>query len=244
MATLPHLHRQRSAVGAPDDSALDEEPAGGREFIPIAFDTIDDAAYTYVAPRPGRMARYRVPLVATLLGGALIAATWLTWTPTLEGIADGAGRLADQRDGRAQWSATVGIAALGLLVWAGAWGRATHPRRPVRLSGGRGRIAVDAIAGGLRTALLDIPEVREAEVRVENRRRGRVLVRAWLRVTPQARIDDMLDDVDGTAEWLVEEQLRLVLAEPPLVDVRYDELDLRPRRERVTDPESDETEDA
>ena len=139
------------------------------------------------------------------------------------------------------------MGAVALLVWAAAWGRATHPRRAVRLSGGRGRIAVDAIAGGLRTALLDIPEVREAEVRVENRRRGRVLVHAWLRVTPQARIDDTLDDVDGTAEWLIEEQLRLTLAEPPLVDVRYDELDLRPRSARVTTDapgDTEETEDA
>jgi hypothetical protein len=36
--------------------------------------------------------------------------------------------------------------------------------------------------------------------------------------------------VDDAAEWLIRARLGLELAEPPLVDVRYDELDLRAAR--------------
>src|SRR3546814_20573980 len=73
-------------------------------------------------------------------------------------------------------------------------------------------------------------EIRDAEVRIENRGRSRLRVRAWLRVSPEARIDDVLDGVDEAADWLVHHRLGLLLAEPPLADVKYDELDLRPTR--------------
>ena len=93
-------------------------------------------------------------------------------------------------------------------------------------------MAVDAIAGQLRAAILDQGAVRDADVAIENRGQGRVRVRAWLRVEPDARIDDVLDAVDDLADWLIHGRLGLVLAEPPLADVRYDELDLRATRPR------------
>lgn len=191
----------------------------------------DPASEGYRAPRDGFLRTFRGAL---LLGGvcvALGATTWLAWTPALEGIARGASALAGREgDGQTQLSVTVGLGAVALLGFAVAWGRATHPRRPVRLSGDRGRMAVDAIAGGLRDALLGLHAVREAGVQVTNHGRDRVLVRVSLRVDADARIDDTLDGVDDMAAWLVQDRLGLLLAEPPMVDVRYDELDLRAAR--------------
>jgi len=91
-------------------------------------------------------------------------------------------------------------------------------------------MSVDAIAGQLRAAILDLPEVRAAEVMVENRGGGQVRVRTQLQVTAEARIDNALDGVDDAADWLVHHRLGLMLTEPPLAEVRYDELDLRAAR--------------
>lgn len=185
----------------------------------------------YRAPRSGWLRRYRVPLLFLTLCLSLVAVTWSAWTPVLEAVATGAAELAGREgDGQTQVSVTVGLAALALLAFVLTWARATHPRRAVRLSDDRARMAVDAIAGGLRDAFLELRDVREAEVSVQNRGRGRVLVRAWLRVSRDARIDDTLDEVDDAAEWLVRARLGLQLAGPPLVDVRYDELDLQAGR--------------
>jgi hypothetical protein len=124
----------------------------------------------------------------------------------------------------------VAVAVLGFVI---SWSRHTHPRRAVRLSEERGRMAVDDIAGQLRASILEMDEIREADVRVENRGRSRVRVRAWLRVSPEARIDDVLDEVDEAADWLVHHRLGLLLSEPPLADVKYDELDLRTTRPSI-----------
>lgn len=185
----------------------------------------------YVAPRDRWLRRYRGALLLTLACIALAAGAWLAWTPVLEGVAEGAETLAGREgDGRTQVTVTVGLVAVVLLGFAAAWGRSTHPRRAVRLSRGRGSMAVDAIAGVLRDDLLILREVRGAEVRVENRGRRGLLVHAWLQVHADARIDEVLERVDTVTDELVYERLGLVLAEPPLVDVRYDELDLRAAR--------------
>ncbi len=193
----------------------------------------DDArlAPSYVAPRDGWFRRVRPALLLSVLCAALTTATWLAWSPALEGVAEGASALAEREgDGQTQVTVTVALVAVALLGFVLAWARGTHPRRPVRLSRGRGRMAVDAVAGALREDLLALREVRDAEVRVENRGRRGLLIHAWLRVHADARIDDTLERVDTAADRLVYERLGLVLAEPPLVDVRYDELDLRAAR--------------
>ncbi|MDA1241428.1 MAG: hypothetical protein O2798_11410, partial [Chloroflexi bacterium] len=128
-------------------------------------------------------------------------------------------------------SVSVALAATGALALAIAWGRATHPRRAVRLADGRGRMAVDAIAGALRDEIEERADIRGAEVWVENRHRRGVRIHARLRVTRDARIDEVLEAVDMVAmdaAW----RLGVVLSEAPLVDVRYDELDLRVGRAR------------
>jgi len=185
----------------------------------------------YAASRASRFAMLRWPLAVTLVVAVLIAATWTAWSPVMTGVSEGASTLAARKgDGQTRVSVTVALVAFALLAFAAAWWRGSHPRRPVRLSDGRGTIAVDAIAGQLRAAILDLPEVRAAEVAVENRGGGQIRVRSWLRVTAEARIDDVLDAVDDVADWLVHHHLGLLLSEPPLAEVRYDELNLRAAR--------------
>ena len=190
-----------------------------------------DAVVDYRAPRASRLRVLRAPLLLTLACGALIALTWLAWGVLLDAVAEGASTLAAREgDGQAQVTATVALATVAMLGFVLAWSRNPRPRRAVRLSDERGRMAVDDIAGQLRASILELDEIRDAEVRVENRGRSRVRVRAWLRVSPEARIDDVLDEVDEAADWLVHHRLGLLLSEPPLADVKYDELDLRTTR--------------
>lgn len=208
------------------------------EAPPLRFDApasraaaLGVAADSYASPRPSRWRALRPAMLVTLGVVALLVVTWAAWSPTLDALAEGAGTLASREgDGRTQESVSVGLVAIAVLAFVVAWWRHSHPRRPVRLSDGRGTMSVDAIAGQLRAAILDLPEVRSAEVMVENRGGGQVRVRTRLRVTAETRIDDALDGVDDAAEWLVHHQLGLMLAEPPLAEVRYDELDLRAAR--------------
>lgn len=215
--------------------ALEDSSAFEDGVAPLRFGADErgrhDSPETYRSPRASRLRALRGPLLLASLCAALIALTWTAWTPVLEAVAEGASDLAVREgDGRAQFTATVGFVALAALGFVLAWWQGSHPQRPVRLSDDRGRMAVDAIAEQLRAAILDVDEVRDAEVRVENRGRSRVRVRAWLRVSPEARIDDVLDGVDEAADWLVHHRLGLLLSEPPLADVKYDEIDLRMTR--------------
>lgn len=185
----------------------------------------------YRAPRPRRLAFYRGAIWTALACAALIALTWIAPTEALRSVRDGASWLLARTDERGQAAVTVVLVAFAALAFAAAWGRATHPRRAVRLSDGRARMAVDEIAGALRDALEGRADTRAVEVRVENRGRHGLRLYAWLRVTRDARIDEVLEAVDAEAAALLR-RLGLPLAELPLVDVRYDELDLRAGRLR------------
>lgn len=235
MAQVPHdsYTAFTSASALEDDSAFNGDSAD--EMAPLRFGADErarhDSSEAYRAPRASRLRTVRGPLLFASLCAALIAVTWTAWTPVLDASAKAAADLAARDgDGRAQVTATVGLMTLAALGFIVAWWRGSHPRRAVRLSDDRGRMAVDAIAGQLRTSILDVDEVRDAEVSVENRGRSRVRVRAWIRVSSGARIDDVLDGVDAAADWLVHHRLGLLLSEPPLADVKYDELDLRMTR--------------
>ncbi len=185
----------------------------------------------YRAPRFSRWIALRAPTSVAAVCAALVVVTWVAWSPVLDAVAEGSAALAAREgDGQTRVTASVVLGAIATLGFVVAWWRGTHPRRAVRLSGERGRMTVDAIAGQLRDAILEVDEVRDVEVSVENRGRSRVRVRAWLRVSPEARIDDVLDGVDDAADWLIHHRLGLLLSEPPLADVKYDELDLRTTR--------------
>jgi len=204
------------------------------EASPLTYDTARAAASTYRAPRDPLLRTYRFAIFVAVLCIAAIVLTQVAWQHTLDIVATTAAELAGREgDGQTQLTVTIALATIALLGFVIAWGAATHPRRAVRLSGDRGRMSVDAVAGALRNELLELRDVREATVAVENKGGGKILVRAWLHVGTDSRIDDTLDQVDDTTEWLVHQQLGLILAEPPLLDVRYDELDLRAARRRV-----------
>lgn len=239
---MPHRLAPHALDEADDPFAGDDNGDGPHRFdphhdqvAPLRYDSVPgdapDAARDYASPRLSLWRMLRVPVVVTAIALALLVATWTTWDPLLRGISESTSALAEREgDGRTRETVSVGIGALAVLAFVATWWRGSHPRRPVRLADGRGTIGVDAIAGQLRTAILDLPEVRVAEVAVENRGGGQVRVRTWLRVTAEARIDDALDGVDAAADWLVHHRLGLMLSEPPLAEVRYDELNLRPTR--------------
>ncbi|MDA0815438.1 MAG: hypothetical protein O2924_02555 [Chloroflexi bacterium] len=246
MARLTPFDRSthhRPGAHALDDAGDDFPYADGGytetsdDVAPLQFDISPGRPATaYVTPRPSRWQNLRMPLTSAALGAALIAMTWTAWAQGFTEIARWSSALADREgDGRTQASVTVVLSMMIALVFVAGWWRSSHPRRPVRLADERGTIAVDAIAGQLRSAILDLPEVRDAEVAVENRGGSQVRVRTWLRITAEARIDDVLDGVDTAADWLVHHRMGLVLSEPPLAEVRYDELNLRAARPSFTE---------
>lgn len=173
---------------------------------------------------------YRNAALFAMLCFASAVTTWLAAADVLLGIERGTAWLRAQDSDAYRAMVTTGLVALALLALIIAWDRATSPRRPVRLSNGRGRMAVSVIEARLRAEIIADPDVRDADVRVENAHRRGVRVDVHLRVAPQARIDDAIDRVDGAAEDLLEGRLGVSMDGLPVVDVTYDELDLRAGR--------------
>lgn len=167
---------------------------------------------------------------ALLFAALMVVAVALTWWDA-SGALRAAGGVIDwlglHNTVRGRSLATVLAAAAAALVLIGAWARETAEGRPVRLAGGRARMAVDEAAALLRQTLIAGAGLADASVRVQNlHRRGlRVTVRAD--VQPQARIDHTVDVVDELVGEIVQQRLGVRLAARPAVDVRYRELDLR-----------------
>jgi hypothetical protein len=172
----------------------------------------------------------RGPLIVAGVGAAAIAAAWGGSVTVLAGAASGVAWLEAHNGDQARQLLTTVIAATVALSFVAAWARATMPRRPVRLAGGRGRIAVGEIEERLRAALLAQPDVVGARVEMENRRRHGVWVTARLDVTPDARLEETLRGATLLTEDLVLGRLGLALATVPQFDLRYDELDLKAGR--------------
>lgn len=170
---------------------------------------------------------YRLALCGASLMAGLAVVVWAGSAEALHTVSDGVGWLEANNSGRGRALATVLCATVGLLLVVGAWGRETAERRPVRLAGGRARMAVDEVAAAVRDALLEDTMLAGAAVRVQNLHwRGlRVTVRADLQ--PQARVDETVEAVDEVVTTVVQGWLGVRLAARPTVDVRYQELDLR-----------------
>ncbi|TAJ19272.1 MAG: hypothetical protein EPO65_07190 [Dehalococcoidia bacterium] len=170
---------------------------------------------------------YRLAFVGAALTAGLAALVWVGSAGALNAAADGLGWLEEHNTARGRALVTVLCVAAGLLLIIGAWGRETAERRPVRLAGGRARMAVDEVAAAVRDALLDDTSLAGAAVRVQNLHwRGlRVTVRADLQ--PRARVDETVEAVDEVVATVVQGRLGVRLAARPTVDVRYQELDLR-----------------
>lgn len=181
---------------------------------------------------PDRDTRRQLAL-ATAVAFVAACAIALIWTRQPFVIESGEaliGWLRNSGDG-ARVIATTLIAAAALLGYLAVWARATAPRRAVRLADGRGTIAVDVLAGRLRLALLERPDVREAGVRVDNLRGRGVRVAAVLAVTADARLAETAEGAAAAIERSLSAAAGVPLAGPPELELRYDELILdRPRR--------------
>lgn len=172
----------------------------------------------------------RGPLLVSVVVAAGIAATWVASTAVLASAAAGVAWLQARNGDPARELVTTVLAAIAALSFVVAWARATVPRRPVRLAGGRGRIAVGEVEDQLRAMLIERPDVVAARVEVENRHRRGLWVSARLDVTPDARLTETLRAATRLTEELVLERLGVALATAPRFDLRYDELDLRAGR--------------
>ena len=197
--------------------------------------TPDAEAPTAIAARTGDLDRPHVarrhPYRGALLFAALMAGlTVLVWgasTDVLRAASDALHWLGTHDTSRGRALATVLCAAAGTLALIGTWARETAERRPVRLAGGRARMAVDEVAAALRDAILDDTGLVDAEVRVRNLHVRGLWVAVRADIQPQARIDDTIDGVDAAVREVVQQHLGARLAARPAVDVRYQELDLR-----------------
>jgi hypothetical protein len=104
----------------------------------------------------------------------------------------------------------------------------------VRLAEGRGTIAVDVLAERLRLAILERPDVEDAGVRVDNLRGKGVRVVAVLAVTANARLTETAEAAIAAIEQALDERAGVALAEPPALELRYEELILdRPARKAI-----------
>ncbi len=198
---------------------------------------------TLVAPqrRPSRASREDAPSVAVFSGaligpllGAMLAIVllgllWAAPGLLLDSIVQGASWLRDHESTDARLGATIVIVALVALSFVAVWSRATSPNRPVRLPGGRGTIAVSQVAAWLSDALEARADIRQAVVRVE-RASGGIRVGARIAVTSDARQQETTEGACTIIERLVESSVGVTLTEPPSIDLRYEELVLRPHR--------------
>lgn len=209
-----------------DDDAL---PLDAGPLHAVGVEDTPSAPVTLRAPGQSHPRRhpYRVALLFAALMAGLAAASWGASTEALRAAGDALAWLGAHDTARGRALAMVLFAAAGALGLIAAWGWETAERRPVRLAGGRARMAVDEVAAVLRDAVLDDDGLADAEVRVQNlHRRGlRVTVRADVR--PRARIDETVAAVDAVVREVVQQRLGARLAARPAVDVRYEELDLR-----------------
>lgn len=196
------------------------------------------------APRdPSARRGFYAATVFASLAALSIAFVWTAPEPALDGASQAIAWLrADDAGGRA--IATTALVALGALAYVTAWTRATSLRRPLQPGGARGAISVDEFASWLRAALLEQPDVREAAVRVENLHRRGVRISLLLSVTPEARLAETVTEASLRVERAVRDRADLELAEPPAIELRYEELVLGSREGRTASGERAESDAA
>jgi hypothetical protein len=183
------------------------------------------------APRdPSARRGFHAATVFASLAALLIAFVWTAPEPALDGAAKAIAWLRADAAGRA--IATTALVALGALGYVAAWTRATSLRRPLYVDGERGAIPVDQFASWMRAALLDQPDVREVAVRVENLHRRGVRIALVLSVTPHARLAEIVAEATSRVERVVRDRAAIELAEPPAIELRYEELVLGSREGR------------
>ena len=94
--------------------------------------------------------------------GDLTGLVWGASSEVVRAVGAVAEWLASHDTARDRMLATVLCAAAGALALIAERGQETAERRPVRLAGGRARMAVDEVAATLRDALLDDATLADA----------------------------------------------------------------------------------
>jgi len=170
-------------------------------------------------------------IVATLFAAVMLALIAVTWTASTEVLAaTSAGiewaRAHDDLTAKAAFS--VILAASGAIAFVIAWARTTDPDRPVRVPGGRGTIAVHELGAWLRDGIEERDDVRSADVLVQSQGKG-VRVTARIAVTAAARLQDTANGARAAIEQTLATRIGVPLAAQPTIELRYEELRLRPR---------------
>lgn len=207
---------------APDSVSLDQRPAPHLDPLPAA---------------PGAHSLRSDIVLATLcatLAAVVVAVTWLAPVAALDAAAGAIGWLRLHNDVWGRAALTVVVSAAVALAWVAVWARATAPQRPVRVAGGRSTIPVDEIAAWLSAQLETRADVRDAAVSVQHAGKG-VRVAARMAVTPDARLDDTTDGARAIIEQVLASQVGAPLVSAPAIELRYEELRLRPRRVATKD---------
>jgi hypothetical protein len=230
MASPPLLRGRslprRGDVGLSVVTPLDVDPdATGFLEDPGGVERVEYRRRSPASPRT-----YRGAFLASLLIAALLAVVWAAPVQALESLSTGLAWLERHDSERERAVLTTALAALALLLYVVAWGRATSRRRPVRLAGGRGRIAIEEVEARLRAALQERADIRTARVEVENRHRGGLAVVARLAVSADARLTETIEAATELAEDVIHEGLGVPMAAPPSLELQYEELDLRAGR--------------
>jgi hypothetical protein len=178
-------------------------------------------------PRPNRPVRSL--MLFALFALVATVALWAASTAVLDGAGGALDWLRAHDDPTGRATATTILATATLLNLVLVWWRASSPRRAVRLGRGGSTIAVDELAEWLRQALVGREDVADATVRVENLHRRGLRVAVVLEVTAEARLEQTGDAAATLVEHLLGERVGLPLDEPPQVELRYRELNLRSR---------------
>ncbi|HJM74380.1 MAG TPA: hypothetical protein QGI71_00735 [Dehalococcoidia bacterium] len=176
---------------------------------------------------------HRQLATATLVALIAALAIALVWTrqPLVITGGDDLLRWLRTSGDRSRVIVTVVFTTFALLGYLAVWAKVSAPRRAVRLADGRGTIAVDVLAERLRLAILERPDVEDAGVRVDNLRGRGVRVVAVIAVTANARLAETVEAATMAIERALDERAGVPLAEPPALELRYEELILdRPRR--------------
>ena len=166
--------------------------------------------------------------VIAAAAAVLLAVTWGASDNALHGIAQGAAWLQERNDLPARASVSVILVATTALAFVVAWSRATDPKRPVRVPGGRGTIAVDEIAAWIRDAVEERTDVRGVTIAVQSQGKG-VRVAARIAVTADARLQETSKGARVAIEQVLATQVGVPVVAEPIIELRYEELRLRPR---------------
>lgn len=188
---------------------------------------VDDPTHDLGGPVGTRRPFLLATLVA-LLAAALLAVTWGASDAALQAIATGAAWLQARNDLAARAALSVVLVATAALAFVIAWSRTTDPRRPVRVPGGRGTIAVDEVAAWVHDAVRERTDISDVVIAVRSQGKG-VRVAARIAVTADARLQETSRGARAAIEQVLAAQVGVPLVTEPVIELRYQELRLRPR---------------